>query len=159
MAKAFIICGKLCSGKSTYAEALRKEHRAVLLSVDEILLALFSQDAGEKHDDYVKRVKDYLYVKSLSILEMDINIILDWGFGAKREREFTREFYGSRNIPFEFHYIDVGDEEWNRRIERRNEEVLAGGINAYYVVDELKVKLDSVFEQPDRSEMDRWIQS
>ena len=47
MAKIYLMCGKLCSGKSTRAEQLRREHRAVLLSVDEITLALFGQDAGE----------------------------------------------------------------------------------------------------------------
>lgn len=87
MAKVFMVCGRLCSGKSTYAERLRKEHRAVILSVDEITLALFGQDAGEKHDDYARRARKYLYGKSLEILEMDINVILDWGFHTKQERE------------------------------------------------------------------------
>ena len=55
MAKVFMICGKLCSGKSTYAETLRKKHSAVILSVDEIMLTIFGQNAGEKHDDYLKK--------------------------------------------------------------------------------------------------------
>lgn len=157
MAKVFMMCGKLCSGKSTHAEMLRKEHKAVILSIDEITLALFGQDAGEKHDDYVKRARKYLYEKSLDIIEMDINVILDWGFGTKKEREFAREFYCSRNIPFEFHYIDIDDEEWKRRMEKRNKDVLAGKTNAYYVVDGLITKLNSMFEKPDRSEIDMWI--
>ena len=159
MAKVFMVCGRLCSGKSTYAERLRKEHRAVILSVDEITLALFGQDAGEKHDDYARRAQKYLYGKSLDILEMDINVILDWGFHTKQERDYAREFYGAGNIPFEFHYIDITDEEWNRRIEKRNREILAGRASAYYVVDELVAKLNSVFEKPDRQEMDVWIQN
>lgn len=159
MAKVFMVCGKLCSGKSTYSKALRKEHKAVILSVDEITLALFGQDAGEKHDDYAKRAKKYLYGKSLEIIEMDINVILDWGFGTKQEREFARKFYGSRNISFEFYYIDIDDEEWNRRMEKRNKDVLAGKANAYYVADELVAKLDSIFEKPDRNEIDVWIES
>lgn len=36
MAKIFLICGKICSGKSTYAERIRMKNHAVLLSVDEI---------------------------------------------------------------------------------------------------------------------------
>lgn len=159
MARVFMMCGKLCSGKSTHAEALRKEYKGVILSIDEITLALFGQDAGENHDDYVKRAQKYLYKKSLDIIEMDIDVILDWGFGSKEEREFARKFYDSRNIPFEFHYIDIDDEEWSIRIEKRNKDVLAGKSNAYYVVDELIAKWNSSFEKPDRNEIDIWIQS
>ncbi len=159
MAKIFMMCGKLCSGKSTYAEALRNTHKAIILSVDEIMLALFGLDAGEKHDDYVKNAQTYLYEKSLDIVEMDRNVILDWGFWTKREREFARAFYRARNIPFEFHYIDVDDEKWSRQIAKRNQDVSTGKANAYYVVDALVAKLNAMFEKPDRDEIDVWVQS
>ena len=42
MAKVFIMCGKLCSGKSTYANRIRQTHKAVILSIDEIMLTLLS---------------------------------------------------------------------------------------------------------------------
>jgi len=80
MAKVFLICGKICSGKSTYGEKLRKERNAVLLSIDEITLSLFGQHCGEKHDDYVERTENYLFEKSLEILEIGVNVVLDWGF-------------------------------------------------------------------------------
>lgn len=75
MAKVFMMCGKICSGKSTYARKLSKEHNAVILSVDEIILALFGQDAGDKHDEYVARTEEYLYRKSVGIIESGINVI------------------------------------------------------------------------------------
>lgn len=34
---------------------------------------------------------------------------------------------------------------------------MAGKTNAYYVVDELIAKLNSLFEKPDSSEIDMWI--
>ena len=37
MSKVILICGKICSGKSTYAEWLRVQNNAVLLSIDEIM--------------------------------------------------------------------------------------------------------------------------
>ncbi len=54
MAKVFLICGKICCGKSTYAKRLQAENNAVLLSVDEIMLAVFGLYAGEKHDEYTE---------------------------------------------------------------------------------------------------------
>lgn len=80
MPKVIMTCGRICSGKSTYAQKLRLEYSAVILSVDEITLALFGNEAGEKLDDYVCRAEKYLYDKSLEIIETGTNVILDWGF-------------------------------------------------------------------------------
>lgn len=52
MAKVILLCGKIDCGKTTYAYRLIKDSCAVLLSIDEIMLALYGQDAGEKHDEY-----------------------------------------------------------------------------------------------------------
>lgn len=40
MNNVIAVCGKLCSEKSTHAEAIRLENQAVILSVDEIMLSL-----------------------------------------------------------------------------------------------------------------------
>jgi len=53
MPKVIMTCGRICSGKSTYARKLREEYNSVILSVDEIILALFGNDTGEKHDVYI----------------------------------------------------------------------------------------------------------
>ncbi|MBR0132628.1 MAG: ATP-binding protein [Lachnospiraceae bacterium] len=152
MAKIFLMCGKICSGKSTHAEKLRKEYNAVILSVDEITLALFGQDAGEKHDYYVEKLKEYLYKKSLEILEAGVNVVLDWGYWTRAERDLAREFYGSHGVEYEFHYIDISDEEWYRRLAKRNEDVLAKKTDAYYVDDGLAKKFQAIFEKPEKAE-------
>lgn len=154
MAKVYLICGKICSGKSTYAEQLRVQHNAVLLSTDEITLALFGQHCGDKHDDYVERTQNYLFNKSLELIEVEINVILDWGFWMKEERDYAREFYNSRNIECEFHYVDISDESWMARLKKRNCEVLAEKTSAYYVDDNLAEKFASIFEVPSEDEID-----
>ena len=157
--KVYLMCGKICSGKSTHAEELRKEHKAVVLSVDEITLALFGQDAGEKHDDYVARAEAYLYRKSLDIVESGISVILDWGFWTKEERDYARRFYGSRSIPYEFHYIDVDDAEWYRRLEKRNAAISRHELDAYYVDEGLAAKFAAIFEKPEPGEIEIIIRS
>ena len=152
MAKIFLMCGKICSGKSTHAEKLRKEYNAVILSVDEITLALFGQDAGEKHDYYVEKLKEYLYKKSLEILEAGVNVVLDWGYWIKAERDFAREYYSSHNVEYEFHYIDISDEGWYRGLEIRNTDVLEKKTDAYYVDDGLAKKFQAIFEKPEKAE-------
>ena len=152
MPKAIMICGKLCSGKSTYAKKLQKENKAVILSVDEIMLALFGQDAGEKHDDYVTVIKEYLYHKSLEIINSGTDVILDWGFWTREERVYASSYFGSNGVAAEIYYIDIDDCEWYRRIEKRNQDVLAHKSDAYYVDEGLAAKFASIFEKPDPSE-------
>ena len=103
MAKVIMTCGRICTGKSTYAEKLRKTLSAVVLSVDEITLALFGHDTGEMHDTYVERAEKYLFEKSVELIETGINVILDWGFWTKEERQFARDFYSSHGIECELH--------------------------------------------------------
>lgn len=154
MAKVIMVCGKICSGKSTYAESLRRENNAVLLSIDEIMLAMFGQYVGEMHDEYVAQTEKYLYRKSLEIVDSGINVVLDWGVWTKTERAEAREFYKSRCISYELHYIDVSDEVWRERINKRNSAILNGRLDAYYVDENLAAKFGAIFEPPDDEEID-----
>lgn len=157
MAKAYLILGKICAGKSTYARKIMDGRRAVLLSVDEITLSLFGQHCGDMHDEYVERTQMYLREKSLEILNADIDVVLDWGFWMKEERDEIREFYESRGILCEMHYIDIGDETWKARLVKRNREVETGETSAYFVDENLAAKFGAMFEKPDRSEIDVWV--
>ncbi len=154
MAKVYLICGKICCGKTTYANKICVENNAVLLSVDEITLALFGQHPGDKHDEYVERTEKYLLNKSVELISKDINVVLDWGFWTKAERESAKRFYKSRNIECELHYIDVSDKTWKSRLHKRNNAVLANETSAYYVDDNLAAKFASIFEVPSEDEID-----
>ena len=159
MSKVIITCGKIGAGKSTYAEKLRKSEKAVLLSCDEITLALFDGNIGEKHDEIVERCQKYLFQKSLEIIEIGCNVILDWGLWQKEERIEAREFYKKHDVPCEIHYIHVSDVQWQANLEKRNADVLAGRTSAYFVDEGLAAKFDGLFEEPERSEVDVWVEN
>ena len=157
MAKVFLICGKLCCGKSVYAERLRLAHQAVVLSVDEIMLSLFWLYAGEKHDEYTERLQNYLLGKSVEIIETGLSVILAWGFWTREKRKRAREFFQSRNIDCEVHYLDVSDDVWRERIEKRNRLVSSKEVTAYYLDENLMTKFHSLFEVPGKGEIDVWV--
>ena len=158
MAKVYILCGKICSGKSTYSQKLRKSQKAVILSVDDITLTLLGQNGGDTLDVYVEKLEQYFFQKSVEIVETGINVVLDWGFWTKTERDFAKQFYGSRGIEYEFHYISINDEEWYRRLEKRNKDVLEKKSDAYYVDEGLAEKFKSIFEIPGKDEIDVWVE-
>ena len=153
MPKVLIMCGKICSGKSTYAEKQKLENKAVILSVDDLTLALFENQAGEKLDFYVEKLKEYFLKKSLDIVEAGADVILDWGFWTKKERDYAREFYDSRNISYQFYYMNVGIDEWKKRILKRNQEIKREQLEAYPIDKGLLSKVEKMFEEPDRKEL------
>lgn len=157
--KAILICGKICSGKTYYSRNLACENNAVILSVDEIAFALFDGELGERHDEVTERIKKYLYKKSIDILKTGTNVILEWGFWRKSWRSEAAEFYKSNNFQYEFHYIDISDNDWKVNISERNQKVKMGEIDAYYIDDGLMQKLEMLFEKPDKSEIDVWYRN
>jgi len=157
MAKVILLCGKIASGKSHYAQTLCKKEKAVLLSVDELVLSIMGRDLGEKHDEITDRVQAYLFEKSVEIVNAGSNVMLDWGFWTRERRSAARRFYEKKGLACEFHYMDVPDDVWYRNIEKRNSAVLAGETSAYFVDEGLMKKLESLFESPSREEIDVWF--
>ena len=152
MAKAILICGKICSGKTTYAETLKKREKAVVLSSDELMLSIFDPLLGDRHDEMAGRANSYLLNMAVRLIEAGVNVILDWGFWTKKGREEVSEFFEKRGIETDWRYLAVGDDQWKRNIEKRNAEVLAGRTQAYYVDEGLLRKLESRFEEPGAEE-------
>lgn len=156
MARAIVTCGKLCSGKTTYARRLCGERNAVLLSVDEMMLTLFPEGAGEAHDLYAERTQQYLLELSLRILRTGRDAVLDWGLWTRERRSAVRDFYARNGEECEIRYLHISDAEWERRIRKRNE----GKDAAAYAVDEgLLQKFRDIFEEPEAAEIDMTVEA
>lgn len=153
-AKVILICGKICSGKSTYSAKLKVNRNAVIMSCDEIMTDMFDKQLGDKHEEVVCKVKKYIYNKSLEVAKAGTNVIIDSGLWTKVERKTAKEFFNNQGIETELHYIKVDDETWNKHIESRNDAVEKGRSNDYYVDENLKKKVSSIFEEPDETEVD-----
>ena len=158
MAKVIAICGKICSGKSYYTAQIKEKEKAVVLSCDELTKELFDNNLGEQHDEMTRRICNYFKNKSAELVNAGCTVILDWGFWSLDDRKSLTEFYRTRNIPCEWHYIDVDDSTWRRNIEERNQRILNGGGGSDYYLDEgLMDKLLSKWQPPSEEEIDVWI--
>lgn len=157
MARAILICGGICSGKSTYARKLCAERRAVSMSMDELMLAILGQYLGDMHDEYARRAERYLLNKSAQLIERGVDVVLDWGFWTRKSRQGVRRFFESRGFECELHFISIGTAAWRARIQQRNAEVRTGRSIDYIVDENLVDKFLSKFEPPERSEADVWI--
>lgn len=157
MAKVILICGKICCGKSTYSKKIKEENKAVILSVDEIMLSIFGQHAGDKHDEYAKNTQQYLFHKAIEFVNAGSNVILDWGFWRASDRKYAMDFYRSQSIECEMHYLEISDDTWKERLNKRNEAVLAGKTNDYFVDENLAKKFEAIFELPTQEEINVWV--
>ena len=116
MAKVFLICGKICSGKGFYTRQLKEKEHAVVLSCDEIENDLFHHDLGDRRDAISADIKAYLHKKAVDIARAGCNVILDWGFWSREERTDVSAYYKNAGIDFEWHYIDISDADWAKKI-------------------------------------------
>jgi predicted kinase len=159
MAKVIMTCGKICCGKSTYARRLREERKGVILSLDEIMLTLFPEGAGGMHDNYVLRTEQYLLNLSLQILALGTDVILDWGLWTRAQRVRLRGFYAEHGIDREIHYLRIPQDEWERRIRKRNARRDPEQPDAYTVDEGLLRKVEALFEEPATEETDVIIEA
>lgn len=157
MPKVIALCGKICSGKTFYANKIKEGKNAVILSTDEVTFYLMDNEQGERYDDFAKRVNEYLMKKAIDIVRAGANVILDWGFLSKKERINLTNYYKKYNIPVEWHYVDVTQEKWQDLIKKRNELIVSGQEEySFYFDDGLKKKLLDSFNEPSKEEMDIW---
>ena len=158
MSKIYLFCGKICSGKTYYAKQLKEKYNAVILSTDEATFDLINNEQGEFYNVFAARVNNYLKKKAAEIALAGANVILDWGFWTKKDRADISAYFAERNIPVEWHYIDIDDEAWQRNIAERNAKVKSGnGGSDFYVDEGLLNKVNTIFEVPEQSEIDVWI--
>ena len=121
MATLHLMVGLPCSGKTTLAKQLEQERSALRLTPDEWQVALFGQDAEEpEHDARHSLIEAMLWNIASRALELGTNVILDFGFWAREEREDYRLRGKRLGASSEVHFLDVPKEELLRRLAVRN---------------------------------------
>lgn len=155
MGKVILVCGKIGSGKTTYANNLSRQLNAVNISQDELMLSLFGADLyynePEKYEKYCSRVEDYVKRKAGESAKAGATVICENGFWSRSERDELRKFYCGMGVKCELHYIDTPEEQRVQNIRLRNEEVRQGKSH-FYLTDDKDIY--HFFEIPLDSEID-----
>ncbi len=116
-----LMVGLPCSGKTTYARQLAREVNALLLTVDVWHLTLFGDDVGhESHDERHERLEKIMWDIAKHVLGMGGDVILDFGFWARVERDDFRNRAEGLGANLNVHYMDVPYSELYRRLAIRN---------------------------------------
>lgn len=161
MAKVILICGKICSGKTYYTKKLKSEGNYVVLSCDELMFDLDLDKLlgylDDVHKVIIPKLKAYFLKKTVEFVNSGLNVILDFGFWSSSERKYVSNYFSEHGIRYEWHYVNVSDEDWKYNIAERNKKCIEDGINAYLVDEGLLRKFENEFEAPLHEEIDVWI--
>src|SRR6516225_6570939 len=92
-AKLMFFCGKMASGKSTFARELADREKAVLLVQDELLEALFPGEIIDVQGfvKYSSRLKNALTPHICALLSKGISVVIDFSGNTRTQRAWFRK--------------------------------------------------------------------
>jgi predicted kinase len=153
MATLHLMVGLPCSGKTTLARQLEQQYSALRLTPDEWHTRLFGDDVEEaQHDDRHSSIEALLWGIAARALALGLNVILDFGFWAKVEREDYRSRAKQLGAASEIHFLDVPEAELIERLIRRNVVPVQG---TFCIPEEDLRGWLAIFQPPGPDELER----
>lgn len=127
MATAHLVCGSTGAGKTTYAIKLAEDAGAIRFTIDEWMAGLFFPDAPQPLSyqwalERVIRCENRILSVCGQIARAELDIIFDFGFFTREQRERIREAVLGLGLRPKLHYLPVAAHLRWQRVDRRNTE-------------------------------------
>ena len=115
----FLTVGLPCTGKTTAARRIEAEHRALRLTKDEWVKALY----GHENPDSAQRVIEGRLIEiGLRSLELGNNVVIDYGLWSRDERSALRQAAADLGAKVEMLYFELPAAEQRKRLDQRQAE-------------------------------------
>ena len=141
MATLHLMVGLPCSGKTKKARKLEKEYNALLFTPDDARHIKLSDN---------DTVESIMWDHASRVLQLGVDVILDFGFWAKEERESFRERAKNLGVNFKIHYMDVPIKDLYKRLEKRNKKI---SDETFIIAKEEMDKYVNIFQPPTNDEL------
>ena len=139
-------------GKQRWRVLLEQKYSALRLTPDEWQVRLFGQDAADpQHNARHSLIEALQWEVAERALALGTNVILDFGFWAREEREDFRSRAKQLGASSEVHFLDVPSDELLRRLAYRNAQP---GL-AFHIPEEMMRSWIEFFQKPDPDELQR----
>jgi predicted kinase len=153
MATLFLMVGLPCSGKTTLARTLEQKYSALRLTPDEWQVRLFGQDAADpQHNARHSLIEALQWEVAQRALVLGTDVILDYGFWAREEREDYRSRAKQLGASSEVHFLDVPHDELLRRLAQRNTQLSKF---SFRIPEEMMKPWIAFFQKPTPDELRR----
>ncbi|WP_213950119.1 ATP-binding protein [Luteibacter sp. dw_328] len=162
---AYLICGKVGSGKTTYATRLATERQAPIFSIDAWMVTLFGADtpssgAGGPIDfawyaERVDRCEAMIWELCKQQIAQHRNVVLDLGFLRVARRQRFVEWAAAAGAEVQVHLLEVDITTRRERVAARNR--LRAGTFSFAVTDEMFDFAETLFEPLAATEIHRVV--
>lgn len=142
-----VLCGRVAAGKSALAARMGRQG-AVVLSCDDMMLTLFDGCLGAQHDETAMRCLRYLFSLAAQLAEKGYEVVLDYGFWLRAERDAARAYFAARNLSCRVLHVTVSDGTRLCRLAARNKALQNASGRVYLIEEPLLSRLDAKFCAP-----------
>ena len=154
MATLHMMVGLPGSGKTTEAKRLEQKYNALRLTPDEWQYFLYGHDiSNPEHDERHTKVEELMWEITVKVLQLGVDVVLDFGFWTKSERDEFRRKAHAIGADSKIHYMDVPDDVIWERLSVRNK---SAGENAVFYVGKKEFdEWSELFEAPTKEELEK----
>ncbi len=119
---AYLMCGFIGAGKTTFAKKLERETKAIRITKDEWVIKVFGSKITlnknfEKYDKYITELATQI---ALKILKSGKDVIIDEGFWVKSQRDDIKKNILKAGAKPILYYVECGMEEMKKRVMTRS---------------------------------------
>jgi predicted kinase len=145
VATLILICGLPGAGKTTLARRMEQALPALRLCPDEWIATIIADARDTAELDRLRTpVESVQWDVARRALALGLDVVLEWGFWSRAERDSYRAQAEALGARVELHYLDVGRDELWARLARRNAALPPGT----FPVTEAQLDLWSGWFQP-----------
>ena len=149
MSKVIMMCGVCGSGKTTYAKKKEKEGY-IRLSIDEEMWKLHGKKGVDypdnQYEELSEKVEATLRQKMLGLIKDGKDVILDFSFWNKENRDFYKKTIKDAGGKVELIYLKASKETLKRRLGQRNLSLHAN--SPFVITDEILEHHYNCFQEP-----------
>lgn len=149
--KAYVICGFIGAGKTTFARKLENETGAIRITKDEWVIKIFGNEitADNKFAEYDKNVTELAKDIAFKILKSGKDVIIDEGFWEKSQRDDIKKKILNIGAKPIFYYVECSVKKMRERVVNRSKNP---SINSFEISGEMFDSYLKYWQAPDESE-------
>ncbi len=155
---AYIICGFIGAGKTTFARKLEHETKAIRITKDEWIIKIFGNKitSDKNFERYDKNITELAKDIAFRILKSGKDVIIDEGFWVKSQRDDIKKKILQAGAKPIFYYVQSSVAKMKERVINRSKNPAK---DSFEISEEMFDSYLKYWQPPDESENVKVVKS